>query len=85
MPKPVGGRGRKSFGSTHIRVPLPIEDKVRQLIAEFYEEENHQPVKRLPTLEQAIDLAKNILAKKKSAKISVSQLLEAIYGETIEL
>ena len=85
MPKPVGGRGRKSFGSTHIRVPLPIEDKVRQLVAEFYEEENHKPVNRLPTLEQAIDLAKNILAKKKSAKISLSQLLEAIYGETIEL
>ena len=85
MPKPVGGRGRKSFGSTHIRVPLPIADRVRQLINEFYEEESHEPGNTLPSLEQATDLAKNILAKKKSAKISVSQLLEAIYGETIEL
>lgn len=36
MTKPVGGRGKKApYESTHVRVPLPIKDRVEQ-IKEMY-------------------------------------------------
>lgn len=32
MPKNVGGRGKKSpYDSTHVRVPLPIKDRVEEI------------------------------------------------------
>lgn len=84
MPKPVGGRGYKGVGTTHIRVPLPITDKVRQIVAEFYEED-YKPANKFPTLEEAVEIAQQMLVQKKSARVSLRRLLEAIYGQPVEL
>lgn len=36
MNKPVGGRGKKApYESTHLRVPVPIKDKLQQIIDDF--------------------------------------------------
>jgi hypothetical protein len=86
MSKPIGGRGYKGVGTTHIRVPLPIEDKVRRMVDQFYEGEiDPKPVNQLTTLEQVTDLAKEILSLKKSARVSISKLLQRIYGQEVEL
>jgi hypothetical protein len=85
MGRPTGGRGHKGAGTTHIRVPLPITEKVRALVAEFYEEGDHKPGNKLPSLDEATVFAQTILAGKKSAKVSLSKLLEAIYGQKVEL
>lgn len=86
MPRPTGGRGYKGVGTTHIRVPLPIEQQVRKLVNEFYEGGNTQePVNEFPSLDEAISIAENVLSAKKSARVSVSKLLEAIYGQKLEL
>jgi hypothetical protein len=86
MNKPVGGRGHKGVGTTHIRIPLPVEDKVRKLVNDFYEgTDGDILVNKLTTLEDAIDIAKNVLSSKKSARASVSKLLGRIYGQEVEL
>lgn len=39
MPKPKGGRGHKApYKQVMVRCPLPVEDKVKQIIAEFRQE-----------------------------------------------
>lgn len=86
MPRPTGGRGCKGVGTTHIRVPLPIEQQVRKLINDFYDDQDVlKPVNLLPSLEDASDTARNILLSKKSARVSMSKLLERIYGQEVEL
>jgi glutamate mutase epsilon subunit len=38
MSKPVGGRGKKApYEQTHVRVPLPIKDKIEELKTMFLE------------------------------------------------
>lgn len=86
MGKPVGGRGHKGVGTTHIRVPLPIKDDVRELIEKFYQNEGSpKVVNTLPSLEEAMALAKSIASQKKSARVSLSKLLNAIYGGEVEI
>ena len=85
MGKPIGGRGNKGLGSTHIRVPMPLVDQVRALIAAFYQEDHKQLGNTLPSLDEARAAAAAIVAQKKSARQSVVKLLEVIYSEKIEL
>lgn len=36
MSKPVGGRGKKApYETTHVRVPLPVKDRVEELVEQF--------------------------------------------------
>lgn len=38
MLKPIGGRGHvASYGSTHVRVPTPLKEQVKELIDRYYE------------------------------------------------
>ncbi len=86
MPRPTGGRGYKGVGTTHIRVPLPIEQKVRKLIDDFYDgEQIQEPVNELPSLEEATNIAKTVLSFKKSSRVSLCKLLERIYGQEVEI
>lgn len=93
MSRPVGGRGYKGVGTVHIRIPLPIEDKVRKLVNEFYEDPKNQQetregdklVNKLPSLEEIVPIAQEVLSQKKSARLSLSKLLEKIYGREIKL
>lgn len=84
--KPVGGRGRKApYVTTHVRVPEPLKHEVEKLIRQFHEGGKLDDSKRLTSLESAVDIAHEILTQKKSARVSMSKLLTAIYGESVEL
>lgn len=86
MSKPVGGRGIKApYESTHVRVPTPIKPEVEKLIQRFYEGGDIEDKKVLTSLDDAVVTAKNILLQKKSARVSMSKLLTAIYGENVAL
>ena len=86
MPKHLGGRGRKApYETTHVRVPMPIKAEVQQLIDAFYSEETVEPVKTLTGLDDAIDTARSLLKQKKSARVSIINLLTSIYGQNVEL
>lgn len=92
-----GGRGKQApYQSTHIRVPEPLKD-VLQAICDRYRETldieqalacdttvSDKPVNLL-TRSDAVELATKILGQKKSAKVSLSKLLSAIYGQEIVL
>jgi len=81
-----GGRGIKGDYETKVvRVPEPIRLKVDEII------QNFRDGKDLGQLEvfhrdYAITEAKKILSSKKSAKLSLTKLLQVLYcDETIEL
>lgn len=87
MSKPVGGRGKQApYATTHLRVPVPIKDKLEAIIENYrnsvVDGVESEPSTILP-LEQAKELAVKLL-RSKAAKIStVSKLLTGIYGEEI--
>jgi len=93
MGVPVGGRGNKApYGTTHMRVPVPIKEileqlveKYKQAVVEGQEVNLELNSTNVLSLEQATEKAKQILAQKKSAKLSLKNLLTAIYGVEIEL
>lgn len=96
-----GGRGLKApYESTHVRVPVPLKAKVEGMIASYKESldvevavsslvKPENPLtdnpENLLTVNEAIEIATKILGQKKSAKISLSKLLSAIYGQEIVL
>lgn len=85
MNKPKGGRGKRAeYTSTHVRVPEPLVKEVEALKRKFFgmDEEAENP---LPSLENAMTIAKGILLQKKSARVSVEKLLTALYGGDITL
>lgn len=80
-----GGRGLKApYDTTHVRVPMPIKDKVQQLIDD-YKNGVDSPDSEILDIENAINLAKNILKNKKGARDSMQKLLTGIYGKDITL
>lgn len=84
--KPVGGRGRKApYITTHVRVPEPVKHEVEKLIRQFHEGEELDDSNQLTSFESAVNFAHEILAQKKSARVSMSKLLTAIYGQSVEL
>ncbi len=86
MAKPVGGRGKRAtYETTHVRVPVPIKAEVEKVISRFFEEEEQTTDKAVNNLDEAIVTARNILAQKKSARVSLQKLLTAIYGQDVEL
>jgi hypothetical protein len=85
-----GGRGLKApYETTHIRVPVPIKDKIQGMIDAYKESLDpnvgSDSTDKLLTRNEAIELANTILGQKKSARVSLSKLLTAIYGEDIVL
>lgn len=78
-----GGRGVKAdYKSTHVRVPLPVKEKVEAIINAFKEgvvEESQL------SEEEMLEIAKNILKQKKSAKISLEAFLKTILKKEVSL
>jgi len=99
--KNLGGRGKKAtYETTHVRVPLPVKDEVMRVIEAFRGKEDSSTINPLTALHEnsltgngiklltsleAIEIAKNLLSQKKSARISMEKLISAIYGETVKL
>lgn len=91
MEKPKGGRGQKaSYQTKVVRLPLKVAkyadhvgDNARTLISSGRDESSLH----YSALEssQAIDIARQILSNKKSAKESLKNLLQELYGTDIEL
>ena len=80
-----GGRGVKApYESTHVRVPMPIKHEVEALI-QSYKDGSIQPKVDFLSVDEAIKLAKEILKNKKSARVSLQNLLTAIYKVDIFL
>ena len=80
-----GGRGVKApYQSTHVRVPTPIKHEVEALI-QSYKDGCFQPRTDFLSIDEATELAKEILKNKKSARVSLQRLLTAIYKVDISL
>lgn len=79
-----GGRGVKaSYQTTHVRVPLQVKSQVEELVRAY--KEGSLEESKIPSRDEAIEIAKGILKKKKSARVSLQSLLTSIYGEDISL
>jgi hypothetical protein len=77
-----GGAGVKApYETTHVRIPVPIKEKVAALSQAYKDGVLNEPLQ----LSEAIQLAKHILAQKKSASKSIKSLLTGIYGCDVEL
>jgi hypothetical protein len=95
MTKPIGGRGYKApYTTTHVRVPTDIKSQVETLIDNYRNEmlgidENNSLTtsedKMLTSLDEVLVLAQEILARKQSARKSMTLLLSAIYGKEVNL
>lgn len=88
MIKPIGGRGKKApYETTHLRIPLPIKDKVERMIDNYRLEvlegiKTGSEVKL--SLEDAKLLTRKILEAKRQTKIeAIANLLTGIYGVQI--
>jgi hypothetical protein len=79
-----GGRGVKApYESTHVRIPLPIKDRV-EILSKAYKDGTLDDLEpKTVDLNNAIELAREILKKKKSARVSLENLLKAIYGQDV--
>lgn len=89
MSAPKGGRGIKApYKSTHVRIPDDIKPQVEQLKQAYFEGldldkcvEEQKPL----TSNQAVDIAREILKQKKSARVSMQKLLTALFKVDIML
>jgi hypothetical protein len=85
MIKPKGGRGKKSpYETTHVRLPVPLKPLIEQIIEEFYEKGKVSDSGLMP-LSESIEIARQVLNQKKSARISIEKLLTAIYQTEVKL
>jgi hypothetical protein len=80
-----GGRGVKApYETTHVRIPVDIKDRVEEL-SRAYKEGRLEEVSLPVDLDKAVELARGVLKKKKSARVSMESLLTAMYGEEVNL
>lgn len=95
MNKPVGGRGYKApYTTTHVRVPTDIKPQVEALIDNYrakvmgVDDNNSLTTSTnnlLPTLEEGVKLAQEIIERKQSARKSMSFLLSVLYNQEVKL
>jgi hypothetical protein len=77
--KPVGGRGKKAGYETKLmRVPLPVVSAIEKIVDNFRDGSENE-TKQL-SFDEALQAAKKIMKKKKSARQSLINLLQDIYG-----
>jgi hypothetical protein len=75
---PKGGRGVKApYETVVIRVPKPIEADILELV-NSYRDGSYKPVTGYLAKDEMIELAKLILSDKKSAKVSLTKLLQVL-------
>jgi hypothetical protein len=80
--KPVGGRGKKAGYETKLmRVPLPVVSVVEKIVDDFRDGSENE-TKQL-SFDEALQAAKKIMKKKKSARQSLVNLLQDIYGREV--
>lgn len=80
-----GGRGVKApYESTHVRVPLPVKEKVEAIIEAFKAGENNEEETQLSD-DEIIEIARSVLKQKKSAKISLEAFLKIILKKEVSL
>lgn len=80
-----GGRGVKApYETTHVRIPVEIKEQVEAL-SEAYKSGKLQTAFNPLSKDDSIELARQVLKRKKSAKLSMESLLTGIYGEKISL
>ena len=86
MDKPIGGRGHKApYETVVVRIPRPLESVVVAMVDRF-REQDCQAVFSAVSLDEAVDAARKVLSRKKSARVSVSKLLGVLYsGPEVEL
>ena len=90
---PKGGRGyRAPYETTHRRIPLEIKPEVEILIERYRDavlngedyiptvQEAENPIKVIPSYEEAVSLARKILKQKQSARVSLAKLVSALYN-----
>lgn len=95
MVKPKGGRGKVApYKSTHVRVPEPIKEQIQRLIDDWHEsqgltqwEENlltglNNP---LTDYDKVVEIAREIVSKKKSARVSLQLLIKQLFDKDVEL
>lgn len=76
-----GGRGVKApYESVVVRIPKPIESDVIELV-NHYRAGNYKPVTSYLDKGKTIELAKSILSHRKSAKISLTKLLQVLLDD----
>jgi hypothetical protein len=81
--KPVGGRGKKAGYETKLmRVPLPVVPAIEKIVDDF-RDGNENETKQL-SFDEALQAAKKIMKKKKSARQSLLNLLQDIYGREVD-
>lgn len=81
-----GGRGVKApYESTHVRIPVPIKDKVEQLSQAYKDGKLDELEPQFMSLENAVEIARSLLTHRKSARVSMEKLLKEIYGEDVTL
>ena len=96
--KPVGGRGKRApYQTAIVRVPVPLVETVDRLATSYRESVlvlNHEaddvllPVAEFSLLssKEAVEQARKILNRKKSAKASLEYLLQVLFpGQEIKL
>jgi selenocysteine lyase/cysteine desulfurase len=88
MAKPKGGRGLTApYQTTHLRVPVPIKEELEKIINQYrqsvLEDQIYLNNNKTKTLEEAKQLARDIIRAKKSAKISLAKLLTSLYNAEI--
>jgi hypothetical protein len=78
MNMPKGGRAVKApYQTVVIRVPKPIESDILEII-QSYRDGSQKLVTSNLDKDKMIELAKSILSEKKSAKISLTKLLQVL-------
>ena len=86
MDKPVGGRGHIApYKTVVVRIPRPLEPVVTAMVARF-RSEGYRGVFSPILLYTAVVLARKVLSRKKSVRVSVNKLLGVLYpGSEVEL
>lgn len=86
-----GGAGVKApYETTHVRIPAPIKEQVEQL-SKAYKERVLQGEEQatlpdddqLMSFDEAVELSRKILRRKKSAKVSLESLLTSLYKREV--
>lgn len=80
-----GGRGHKApYETTHVRIPLPIKDRVEALSNAFKNGEILQTDNSL-TQDKIVEIAQKIISQKKSSRVSLEKFIKEVFELEVKL